>query len=268
MSSISLNIAEQVNVIIARNEGVYKLRCERIEAAYKEANSNIPPNVDKYQRCHAPCHGYVIPKVKLDFCDFNDCYENRLFSQGEFLPNPVSNDEFSWLSRRSTSLLSKLAKIKISGDDFDVIKEIDSDGMPFKFSCGKTWEKDGVNHAYLYVYSCWKSVLDVFRTEFTKPEPKKVEKPQKGDAITGEKITVSCKILNMSYKDNGYGSSVLKMFVEFENGSTAYGSVPKAIVDAEKGDTVEFVASFSLARGSKDHAFFKSPSKAKILILA
>ena len=55
------------------------------------------------------------------------------------------------------------------------------------------------------------------------------------------------------------------MMVVLENGATAYGSVPSSISNIERGQSVEFSATFEVSNNDKGHAFFKRPTKAKIL---
>lgn len=64
--------------------------------------------------------------------------------------------------------------------------------------------------------------------------------------------------------DSYYGIQ-FKMFVELENGSTIYGSLPSKISEAEIGDKVSFSANFTHADDDDTHAFFKRPTKAKII---
>ncbi len=55
------------------------------------------------------------------------------------------------------------------------------------------------------------------------------------------------------------------MMVVLENGATVYGSVPASICSVEHGQNVEFSATFEVSNNDKGHAFFKRPTKAKIL---
>lgn len=57
----------------------------------------------------------------------------------------------------------------------------------------------------------------------------------------------------------------LKMIVELEDGNKVYSTVPAAIADADKGDTVKFTATLEVSRDDNHFGFCKRPSKATIL---
>ena len=52
------------------------------------------------------------------------------------------------------------------------------------------------------------------------------------------------------------------MLVELEDGRKAWGSVP-GWFEGEKGDAIEFVATFEASRDDRKFAFFKRPAKVK-----
>jgi len=222
----------------------------------------IPPNEDNRGRLHAPCNGYKIPQVKLDFCDFNYCYDEKLFSKGEFLPIPI-NDEFSWCGNTSSNDFSFKGRILVKNDMILALQNIKDENKPFKVGVGATWNKGDDTFGYAYISSCWKSVVDVFKDKLIEVEKVENEKP-KGDAPIGVKITVKAKVIGIPLRYDLYDNPVLKLMIEFENGSTAFGSLPKKISDVSIGQTIEFKATFSKSNSSS-HAFYKSPSASKII---
>ncbi|UOK16777.1 hypothetical protein [Vibrio phage phiKT1024] len=92
---------------------------------------------------------------------------------------------------------------------------------------------------------------------------KELEQSLKGDAPNG-KQTIKAKVIGLPIRENYYGIQH-KMMIELENKSTAYGSLPAKIIDAEIGDIVELTATFESCEEDKTHAFFKRPTKASIM---
>lgn len=92
-------------------------------------------------------------------------------------------------------------------------------------------------------------------TSYVEPEPN-------GSAPRG-RVTVEGEIVGFKTVEGYMGGTVTKMVVLFENGSRAYGSVPAALSDAEKGARVRFTAAFEAPNdGAEDFAFFKRPTQA------
>ena len=259
-------IESKITNIINKNERIYNKRMESIEAAYKETNEMIPPNKDNLGRFHAPCNGYRIPQVQLDNCDFTDCYEDRLFQKGSFLPNPIE-DEFVWFNNNCYNKFKMKSRILIQNETIEKLKEIDFKEKPFMLGFGNTWSKGDNIFCYLYVSSDWKSIITLFKETIKKLENKKakVAKSNKGVGLEGEKIEVIAKVINIKLKEDYYGNEVLKLMLEFENGSTAFGSLPKKIKDVVIGQFISFKASFSHDKNDNTHSYYKSPSLSKIL---
>jgi hypothetical protein len=66
---------------------------------------------------------------------------------------------------------------------------------------------------------------------------------------------------------SAYGSS-LKMLVELPDGNRVWGTLPSAISNADKGDTVQLTATVEVKAGDPHFGFFSRPSKATLLSTA
>ena len=264
MTTIILNIHDEIKSIVEKNKNLYIKRLQRIEAAYKEENEMMSPNEDCNGRLHAPCSGYRIPQVKLDFCDFNDCYEDTLFSKGEFLPIPIYEDQ-AWFGNGSQKDFSFKSRILVKDEMINVLKLMNVDELPVTIGFGKSWTSNNETCAYAYISSCWKSVVDVFKNHFEILNKKtKDDSKPKGKAPVGEKIIVKAKVIGIPLKHDMFDNPVFKLMLEFENGSTAFGSLPKKINHVKIGEYIEFKGTFK-TMNDVTHSFYKSPSKAKII---
>lgn len=59
----------------------------------------------------------------------------------------------------------------------------------------------------------------------------------------------------------GYRDEVLKMLVEDDQGYRVWGSMPKALWEADAGDRVQFTAALEQSRDDRGFGFFKRPTK-------
>lgn len=85
----------------------------------------------------------------------------------------------------------------------------------------------------------------------------------KGEAPAGKVHVTGVLTFTKVEVDPYYGPSE-KMLVTLENGSTVWGTLPKAL-SVEMGSKVEFTATFTVSNDFH-HAFFKLPSKVKNLM--
>lgn len=85
----------------------------------------------------------------------------------------------------------------------------------------------------------------------------------KGPVATG-KVSVIGKIISFKTQESMYGLTE-KMLVELENGSRVYGTQPRALYDAEVGNTVQFNATVEASDRDPTFGFFKRPTKAIVV---
>lgn len=280
MNTIANTIIKETNAIVNKNELLYKKRLDRVTAAYCEENEDIKPTLDLKGRFHAPCNGYRIPDRILNSCDFSDCYDEKLFSKGEYLPNPLDMDEFNFFSNSNYKNFLFKTRFLAKGEILSIFEELtqQQDGMPFHISFGKSWLYENEKQCYVYIVATWKSIISLFnktitdrqkeikRSELADIEAKRIlEKSLKGDFQEG-KQTVKAIVKSIKSTIGYTGNTEYKMLVSLENGATSYGSIPKSIFDEiENGDSITFTATFECSKNDSTHGYHKRPSKAKIL---
>lgn len=276
MKDLACKIMKKVDVITEKNRKLYKKRCDMIEAAYREENELISPNMDDKQRLHAPCHGYKIPNIIIELCDFNDDYSEKLFKQGEYLPNPV--DEFSFFVGKPQKY-NYSRRIFLSGDTMiKMFFDLDLEDKPVKLGFGSFWNEKGTTCCYMYISTFWKSVLDTFIENINEyhqklkeiKEQEEQKRREEARALKGELkeglVQVKAKIKHIKAVESRFHDGYdYKLIIEIDNKSTAYGNLPKKLQDAEVGDEFEFSATFTQKEGDNTHGYFKYPKQIKIL---
>lgn len=246
-------------------------RQKRLEAAWSEANDNLPPIVDSHGRLHAPCDGYHVPTQILDYVG---CYDDVYFAKGQYLPIPLTGDDELDYSRFKSSerLANKyLPRDKIKVDESladEVIAELENNYY-ISFTKGKSWEVNGNNVCYLYLSSPSQAMLN----KFVKSIKSVIENTDK-QVYTGEGIVgrqrVKGKVLrvfqeeSLSYSYHSPINFVSKLLICLDNDSTCYGSLPNG-VEVEVGDVVEFTATFQLSNKDPHHSYYKRPFKMEVL---
>jgi hypothetical protein len=79
---------------------------------------------------------------------------------------------------------------------------------------------------------------------------------------TGKAVRVTGTVVSTRFDETDYGT-VKKMLVEHPDGWRVWGTVPKAIGLAERGDGVEFTAEVTPSRDDETFGFFKRPRLAQ-----
>lgn len=254
--------------IAEENKIRYIMRRNKIEAAYKESNMDLDPVVDCKGRLHAPCDGYMLPASILNFVEG---YDDQVFGKGEFLPMPkFEEDEFIFNQTSYPDGHQSRVLVNFTEEEHEMLEALSAETKTFGVSFGKSWVKNGSTHAYAYVCSRSKRVVDEIVNYFTVIANKKAdelkakreaEKSVAGVAPTG-RIVVRGTVVSVKIYENYYGMTE-KMMVKLENGSTVFGTVPSKI-SVNNGDIVEFTATFKHAEDDNKHAFYTRPSKAKL----
>ena len=276
MNTFANTIIKSSTIIVEKNKKNYNKRLERVNNAYCEENENISPNIDEKGRFHAPCHGYRIPERVLNTCDFSDCYDEKLFSKGEYLPNPLDMDEFKFFYNNNVNGFNFSTRFRVSGTElssFKYLQSILSSNLPFTVSFGKSWIYNNEETCNVYISAAWQSIISLFNDEMKKIENEKkakieaeqlLIKSKKGKIKEG-KQTISCIVSFFKTVEAYMGGLEKKMIVTLENGSTAFGSIPKSIYDNVKlNDKITFTATFQSSLNDDTHGYFKRPSKAFI----
>lgn len=250
-----------LEIIVAKNQK-YHLKMEKLMSLWEEKNDGIPPNMDKYGRLHAPCNGYTLP-IHLDY----DGDYDVVYAKGSYLPIPLH--EMSLPRKANKHDL----RVKMPYDLYMSIRNeiLNNDKYNFPLggllSNGSTWEQKNIVWCYVYIdgnNAPEKEIQELLFQYVEDNKPKK-EIKYKGESIDG-KHTVKGKVLSIKSDSYSLGYSdvaTLKMLLVLDNDSTCYGTLPKALYDAEVGDEVEFTATFK--KSDDHHSFYSRPSKSKLV---
>ncbi len=102
-------------------------------------------------------------------------------------------------------------------------------------------------------------------TQAEKYEQQRVAEAAAADPVpvTDARINITGEILCIKSQDSFYGT-VLKMLVRAPQGFKVWGSYPMSL-DANKGDTISFIAKVDVSDKDDKFGFFKRPTKAIIV---
>lgn len=239
------------SVLEQKAADLYKLRVkryERVNKAYSEVNNGLAPTTDAKGRLHAPCDGY------------EDVDGRGIYGKGEFIPFPEmwNVDPLAYEAKDYRWSY----KVKIINDEHIELSLICHDyGIDVFY--GKSWDQDGIKCCYAYLKGD-KTYITTLQN-FVEVEAKRLElerreaaKVGKGTAPVGRQ-TVKGIVMFTKVTYGDFGASH-KFSVQFENGSTAFGTLPAKAVEAKKGDEIEFSATFKHSDGDETHAWFSRPS--------
>lgn len=229
-------------------------RRNRIEKAWKESNSDIPPTLDSQGRYHAPVDGfrYMIPDSVFDY---KVDVEGRIFGAGEYLPVPLTSDDDFFGGFNKFYDESYKEKVKAQVSLINEVKALDGK-FGFEVEHGKTWEDGGEEYAYAYIKgirSMVKAAVVAFEECSKKAEEVEVYVSGK-QTVKGQVIFT--KITNSEF----YGIS-RKMLVKTAEGAKLWGTLPSAVEIDYRGE-IQFTATFE--PGQNGMSYFKRPSKVSI----
>lgn len=195
---------------------------------------------------HAPYDGYI---------GLNE----NLYLAGQFIPRSSKSESYA------NDIPLNNTRIKIPVEVFDGLTNILqtlATQDDFNVSLGSSWEENGLEVSYLYIYAhapYIKAIEEANTKIYEILHKNKIE--GKGEALDGRQA-VRAKVLTVKTEYSHYYGASLKMLVELENKSTAYGTVPKAIQDVQEGEEISFTATFEVSGNDETHAFYSRPSKA------
>lgn len=95
---------------------------------------------------------------------------------------------------------------------------------------------------------------------------KRAEEKANATPVPTGRVEIVGEIVAFKLQDSVYGSTMKVMI----NGGTwkVWGTLPKALDEAEKGDVVKFTATVEAAKDDESFGFFKRPTKASIVAKA
>lgn len=268
MSNLVSTIAD---FAVSNNENYIKMR-ERVMRRAAEMNEDVAPTIGSDGRLHSPHDGYY--------------WDDNVYHGGSYLP--FTADMWEMLVESSAGLVKLYDKskhdqklriksdLKTYNELVSALADLEEKGIKLKanLSHGAVWGDEDTCYIYLVtrhmaLVNALRTHLDELRAEEELKREKRLAelKALKGTAPKG-RVSVVGKIVNLK-EDMTYfsyhGELSIKAFIELENKSTVYGTIPSSIYEAKKGDVIEFVASFEHANDDETHAFYKRPAKAKII---
>lgn len=231
---------------------------ERVMKELQDNNAGLIPNVDCLGRLHASCDSY------------NDVNDN-VYLKGQFIPMPETEDDcFFGVPVSSKEIKTRIQIFGSLITDINELIDLNTVLNGITFGLGKTFKKSGLDTCFLYVNAASHGYLNITRdfieTKLQEIKDKiELETPAKLKGVAPEgKQSIQGVVLGTPVVEDFYGYTC-KVFVELENGSTVYGTLPSKICDVEIGETIAFTANFNHALDDNTHAFFKRPSKPSIV---
>lgn len=229
-------------------------RRERIEAAYREENSDLPPTLDRCGRYHAPCNGYVMPTSCMDV--FRGCYDDHVFGAGEYLPVPLDDEDDFFGGFGGSFSVEYRQKTKAALADIEALMAIDRE-LGLRVTHGKTWEQDGRPVAIAYV-SGIKKMVDRAVEVLALPVPPREEEPEV--YMAAGRYQVEGELVHVKV-DDGYYGLTYKMLVKTAEGAKLWGSLPSSVPTDYRG-WISFSAQFE--PGTNGMSWFKRPTKVSV----
>lgn len=205
----------------------------------------VEPTWGKDDRPHAPFDGYLWE---------NEAGEVEAYHAGSYLPYVTelesldkpdyTGDHGWWKIRLTTEMFVELS-----------LCEYVENQAPYK-----SWELPDNTTVVMAKVRAHKKVLEAiqeysrswFDDYYTKA------KADKGDAPEG-KLAVKGRVVSTKVIEDYFGV-ISKMTVLMENGSTVYGTLPKAVPIDYRGN-IEFTAMFTQALNDRTHSFYKNPCR-------
>lgn len=234
---------------IKANQTRWEALYEKQISDIAEKNQNLRP-IKSSAGLHAPVDGYL-------------CNDDKEYLKGQFIPVAEIDPE-SW---RVYTKREYTSRFKFPLEMFEKISEMFlslTNNEDAHINHGKTWDENGIEVCNFFLtgnlpYLKGLAEVHVQIMDLLKENAN----IGKGDSPVG-KETIQGEIINISTKFDDYYGSKEVMTVKLDNGSTVWGTLPKALHDSEVGAKIQFTATFNAAACGK-HSFFKRPSKASVL---
>lgn len=249
MSLITL-LSEALNSKIEELHALRMKQQERILNSFSENNNGLEPTQDYNGRLHAPCDGYAHFET------------GELYGKGQFIVMPEYDD---WYSPASYPARSYDPNTRFKGPTADFQETIKlMESFKLRVKTGRRWQEDGKEFCYFTVTG-HKPLIDTIKktADAFQAEQREHEKQFKGAAPNG-KATEEATILSVKYVPSNFGYNRVdtKMIVKLSNGATAYGTMPKNLIEkgAKAGDALILCATFKQDDKDNTHAFFTRPT--------
>lgn len=158
-----------------------------------------------------------------------------------------------------------------------IVKELEHNSV-IEFSHGSSWSVNGIEICYLYLKAHVENVFKYFYDAVKSAIENTDKHVYTGSAYEGRQL-VKGKIARASIETvvdySGYSSTteIIKLFIVLDNDSTCFGNFPSSVIinghkqyfcgscEDLRGVEVEFTATFTKAKNSDHHAYYKRPHK-------
>lgn len=265
-----MNISLFFLEMIEKRKEIQEKRQKRLMLAYSEVNADLPPNVDKKGRLHAPIEGYMLPESIYLFFDLKG-KEDNLWGKGEFLPELLTDEEEREKIKYLNDDIKDLASIKLKcsikeTEEFKntLNKYKDMKNLVVQLKSGKLF-KEGVedfNYVYFKSPSFYaKKIKKAIEEEKQRNMEEKQKLKGKMD-LSGD-VEIKGKIIKTMIFQDAYGNNSRKCVVELENKLTLYGTLP-AVVPKEYRGEITFFANVSVSNKDETSGYYSRPKKVKI----
>lgn len=107
-----------------------------------------------------------------------------------------------------------------------------------------------------------KSLVDQFDNAETHIKQEIIKRDEREDCPEGDKLTITGEIVSIKCQENAYGYRMV-MTVKDDKGYMVWGTLPRSLDDAEKGQRIEFIANINQSDKDTKFGFFKRPTKVK-----
>ncbi|ARW57511.1 hypothetical protein FDI23_gp088 [Serratia phage CHI14] len=252
---------EIITNIIEENRNAYRAHRAKVEERACELNAGwvktrygregfdkvVAPTWGKDDRPHAPFDGYLWE---------NELGEVEAYHAGSYLPYTT---ELEQMDKPEYTGDHGWWKLRLTFDMYLELKAFEYIEMKKPY---KLWDL-GKTRVGMVEVRAHKTILKAIQ-EFSQKwfdDYYTTLNADKGEAPMG-KLTVKGRVVSVKDWMGDYGP-VFKMTVRLENGSTVYGSLPKAVPADYRGE-IEFKATFEHAKDDSTHSFFKRPSSVTI----
>jgi hypothetical protein len=201
-----------------------------------------------------------LPAGYADMCEIGSMDADKLYSAGEYLPEPIADEEHAYnranLIKNLPNQYRQKAKSPVTA--IEALKALDV--YRLEVSHGRAWDESGVMVAYAYLEGL-KSLVDAAVKDLGEIyNGSKVAELEV--YLEGKQFVSGVIVMVKPENDPMYGPS-LKMLVKTAEGHKLYGTMPKALPMESTGKTVKFSATFKPGKGGM--TYYSRPTQAEVI---
>lgn len=226
-----------------------KKQQERILNSFSDKNNGLEPTCDRNGRLHAPCDGY------------SHFETGELYGKGQYILMPEYDDWYG-PSFVAPASFDPRTRFKAETSFYATLVEL-LESYHLRVRTGRHWMEGATEYCYFTAtgHAPLITAIQIATEAFYKARQDE-ERQNKGVAPQGKK-TVTCKIQGIKAVESNFGYKRIdtKMIIVLDNGATAYGTMPKNLIESGviQGQVITLTATFSPDKGDCTHAFFSRP---------